>query len=256
MKFSAHLAAKLMKVVMSPLAGSEGAGIFVNGSSTTCANSNTCQVNITPCTFHNNSASDYGGGASISGDGLAVNISQSTFYNNTASKYGGGACLFGDGLAVMVSDSQFMQNEGGSSSPTGVVEGGGGALDVSSSLLPGSSKSSLLVTATNFTANSGAVKGGALYTQVPDVSVKGCGFNNNTRLSAYNNTRLSAYNIVGSAMYVDKVMAFFMDTSNVWNNSGLLVWTGYPNSVHALALIPSAPPSNSNLHCYFCCVLL
>ena len=169
-------------------AGSEGGAIFVNGSALTCGDSRTCHLSI----------------------------SQSTFHNNTASIFGGGASIFGDGLAVTVSSSQFVNNTAGTFSPASGLVGGGGALVVYGSSLPGSSQSSLLVTATNFTSNSGAYFSGALYTGVADVSLKGCGFNDNTHMFA-------PYNIVGSAMYVDSVMALSVDTSSFWDNSGMLV---------------------------------
>lgn len=169
-------------------AGSEGGAIYVNGSAPTCGNSRTCHLNI----------------------------SQSTIHNNTASISGGGASIFGDGLVVTVSSSQFVRNAAGSFSPASGLFGGGGALSVYSSSLSRSSQTSLLVTATNFTSNSGAYLSGALYTGVADVSLEGCGFNNNTH-------RFAPYGIVGSAMYVDSIMALAVDTSSFWDNSGMLV---------------------------------
>ena len=169
-------------------AGREGAAILVNGAAPTCGNSTTCHMSI----------------------------SQSTFFNNTASAAGGAASIYGDGLAVTVSNSQFVNNAAGSFSPaSGMVIGGGGALVVEASSLPSSSRSqsSLLVTATNFSSNSGAYFAGALYTGVTNVSLKGCGFNNNTH-------RFAASNIDGSAVYVNGTMALSADTSSFWNNSG------------------------------------
>lgn len=193
-------------------AGSEGGAIFVNGSAPTCGDSRTCQLSV----------------------------SQSTFHNNTASMFGGGASIFGDGLAVTVSSSQFVRNTAGTFSSASGLVGGGGALIVYSRSLPGSSQSSLLVTATNFTSNSGAYSSGALYTGVADVSLNGCGFNNNSQM-------FTPYNILGSAMYVDSIMALSVDTSSFWDNSGMLVADDGPCAY----FVPEANSNHILVSCWF-----
>ncbi len=70
-------------------------------------NNNNGTLNVTDCTFYNNSAIDYGG--AINNHQGMVSVASSTFYDNRSDQFGGG--IFNNEGTVMVTNSTFYNND-------------------------------------------------------------------------------------------------------------------------------------------------
>ena len=130
----------------------------------------TGDVSITDCTFQNNTAGQYGGGAvrlyGLTGD---VTITDCTFLSNSAGRYGYGGAVWLDRSKgnVSITGCNFRSN-------SAVVTGG-------AVMLSGSTVD-VTITGCTFRSNSASVGGGAvmLDESIRNVSITGCTFQGNS----------------------------------------------------------------------------
>ena len=129
---------------------------------------NLATVNITNCTFSNNSATNTGGAIEMFGNVGALTITNSTFANNHAARLGGAISSDGN---LTITNSSFSGNTSGDA---------GGALIWTAFLGVGS----LNVTGSNFSGNSAANTGGGIDASNGPVTITGSTFSGNSVTSA------------------------------------------------------------------------
>jgi predicted outer membrane repeat protein len=148
--------------------GSTFSGNTASGSEGGAIRKRSGSLTVEDCTFTSNSALHAGGGISSSDNGVASRISGSTFTGNQTSyiQFGGGA-IFGVLANFTVENCTISGNIGRN----------GGAINTRAS--------SMLLTGSVISGNSGAGVGGGVYTRVGSLSISKCTIAANTGAGVY-----------------------------------------------------------------------